>query len=194
MKRQLRVGIGCVNAVIGLALSVAGITTSPKDIVGRFIEMDVHGTRLTARGWRAADMLFVQSSSPPQEITLVVVAHHYGVGEAVIKGNTAELYVGYEELARITPSLDFRPINSRFETRSMYKYDLLLTDGNRTGGQPPGNPKESAEWKIEGTQPTEMRVTADTAIRYVTKMRDETKDLVVKKNANRTLAQLKLYN
>jgi hypothetical protein len=191
-----------VTVVIGLAgiaavgISVKALTESPKDVVQKFVNMDVEGERITSQGWRRADTFFLQPSQPSRRKILVVIAKHYGVSEVAVRGNTAEFYMGYEELGRINSSLHFSPSDSTVETRSMYKYNLVLTDANRKLVTDEKITKEvngPFEWRIEGAQPAEMHITVDTAIRYVTQMRDKAKDPIVKRNADKALAMLRSY-
>lgn len=169
---------------------------SPEGVVKQFVKMDAEGARLTPEGWRQAAALFVQPSEPPQRNVLVIIARHYGVSEIAVKADTAEFGVGYEELGRMDSSLLFRPSNRGIQTRSICKYDLVLTSADHqvqrdgltaTAGNPP------FQWKIKGTQPAEMHITVETARRYLTKMIDKTKDPAVKGAAEKTLATLKAY-
>jgi len=168
---------------------------SPKDIVEQFVKMDVEGERLTLEGWHRADALFTKPSKPPHPEVLVVIAKRYAVSAATDKANTTEYYMGYEEVGRIdTNSLRFAPSNSGIETRSFDKYTVVLSAVNRIPETAKANGHEgtaSSEWRIDGTQPTAMHLTAAAAMRYVTQMRDKTKDPAIKKNANQTLAKLK---
>ena len=75
----------------------------------------------------------------------------------------------------------------------MCKFNLFLTNVYATLGTDEKAAKGENwpfEWRIEGVQPAEMRVTVDAAIRYVTRMRDKTTAAVIKKNADQTLAKL----
>ncbi len=165
----------------------------PKDVVDQFVKMDVEGERLTPEGWRKADALFVKASEPPHSEVLIVIARHYAVSEATErkKNNTAEFYMGYEEVGHIdVASLRFSPSNSGMETRSFDKYTVVSGDVNREPAKTAHEGNASSEWRINGTQPTAMHLTAATAMRYVTQMRDRTKDPAIEKNADQTLARL----
>jgi hypothetical protein len=75
----------------------------------------------------------------------------------------------------------------------MCKFNLVPTNVYATLGTDEKAAKRKNwpfEWRIEGVQPAEMRVTADAAIRYVTRMRDKTTAAVIKKKADQTLAKL----
>jgi hypothetical protein len=75
------------------------------------------------------------------------------------------------------------------------EYNLLLTEKHWELGAKEGSVHEitgPAEWRIEGQQP-QPHVTVDTAIRYVTDLRDKAANPVTKKNATRAIAALSAY-
>ncbi len=79
-----------------------------------------------------------------------------------------------------TASLRFAPSNARIETRSFDKYTTVVGDA-------------SSKWRIDGTQPLAMHLTATAAIHYVTQKRAETTDPIIQKNADLTLKKLVPY-
>jgi hypothetical protein len=195
MKKSIQLAVAvAVTIFLG---PIKAATTSPKDVVDQFVKMDAEGERLTPEGWRQADALFVRPSEPPHTKVLLVIARHYAVSEATEKKNSPEFNMGYEEVGRIdTASLRFAPSNGGIETRSFVKYTIVSGDVNRspeTAKTTSHEGNKSSEWKIGGTQPPAMHLTAAAAIRYVIQMRDKISDPTVKKNADQTLAKLSLY-
>jgi hypothetical protein len=186
------------SSVIGAtAQSPIGSGLSAKDVVDQFVKMDVEGERLTTEGWHQADALFVKPSEPPHAKVVLVIARRYAVSEATEKrkkANTAEFYMGYEEVGRIdTTSLRLAPSNSGSETRSFDKYTVVLGDFNHASETPNATRQEgnaSPEWRIDATQPPTMHLTAAAAMRYVTQMRAKTADAAIQKNADRTIKSL----
>jgi hypothetical protein len=169
-------------------------TISPKDVVDKFVKMDVEGERLSPEGWYQADALFVKSSEPPHPRVLVVIARRYAVSEVTEKAHTNEFYMGYEVVGRIdTTSLRFESSNSGIETRSFDKYTVVLADVNRapeTAKTTRHEGNASSEWRIDGTQPPAMHLTAAAAIRYVTQMGVKAADPVIQRNADLTIKKL----
>ena len=196
LKASIRIGLISFGVLSAFAVSGAGPIKSAKEVVQRFISLDVEGARLTSQGWRKADTFFAQSSEPPRQKTIVVIAKHYGLSEGAVNGNRADYSLGYEELGQITPLLQFVVSNSGVETRSISKYNLILTDENRRPVTDEKAAKEmdaAFEWRIEGTQPAEMHIGVDAAMRYLADMREQTKDTIAKKNADKSLVTLKSY-
>jgi hypothetical protein len=107
-----------------------------------------------------------------------VIAEKYGVSDDPTKGNASEFDMGYEELGRIGSSLRFVPSNSRIETRSLFTYRAIST---------------AAGWRIEGKQPDGVRVTVAATAAYLRRVRDETKDRILRENAEKTLTKLASY-
>jgi len=196
LKISIRIGLVSFGLLSAFAISATGSIKSAKEVVQRFVSMDVEGARLNSQGWHKADTFFARPSEPPQQKTIVVIAKHYGLSEGTIKGNMAEYSLGYEELGQITSLLQFVVSNSGVETRSICKYNLILTDDNRRPVSDEKTAKEmdaALEWRIEGAQPAEMHIGVDAAVRYLTEMREQTKDPIAKKNADKGLAMLKSY-
>jgi hypothetical protein len=157
---------------------VKASTLSPKNVVEQFVKMDVEGARLTSEGWHEADALFVKPSEPSQPKDLVVIAWRYAISDGPAKENTADFYMGYAEVGRVsTSSLHFAPTNSRDVMWSFDKYTVVSTD-------------MPLEWRIDGVQPVEMHLSAEAAIRYVTEMRARTSDPAIQKNADQALAKV----
>jgi hypothetical protein len=195
MTKSFQLAIALVFAI--LLGSMQAATMSPKDIVGQFVKMDAEGERLTPEGWHQADAFFVKPSEPPRSKVLVVIARGYAVSTAAEKTNSPEFYMGYEEVGRIdATSLRFAPSNTGTETRSFVKYSVVsadvngVTDAAQTTSHA-GN--TSPAWRIDGTQPPAMHLTAAAAIRYITQMRSKATDPLIQKNADLTIKKLVPY-
>src|SRR5437667_4384963 len=164
--------------VIGLAASAGpaacarASAQTAKELVQQFVIFDVEGKRLTPEGWYKADALFARASQPSPNTNIVVIATHYAVSEATNGLATTEFYMGYEEIGRVDSSLRF-----------VRKYNVVRTE--KANG--------SVKWKIEGSQPTEMHLIPEAAIRYLVEMRGKANDSTVRKNASQAIAVLRKY-
>ena len=175
--------------VIGLAASAGpaacarASAQTAKELVQQFVIFDVEGKRLTPEGWYKADALFARASQPSPNTNIVVIATHYAVSEATNGLATTEFYMGYEEIGRVDSSLRFVPSAPKVQTRTMQKYNVVRTE--KANG--------SVKWKIEGSQPTEMHLIPEAAIRYLVEMRGKANDSTVRKNASQAIAALRKY-
>jgi hypothetical protein len=153
-------------------------TPTPLEVAKRFINLDSRGGQLTDEGWREIASLFVNPGAPPRQSILVTD------GGALGPPTPAGEKVGFSRTWMQFGRIDLRKM--RFSTadvpvgRIVGGFDLLRTPG--PGGR--------SEWRIEGAV-HEPIVTVDAAIQYVTKVRAVTRDAVIKKNADRTLAALR---
>ncbi len=136
------------------------------------------GELLSAEGWtHAMSQFFTGPSDFPQDFT--VVGNHYGVSHASRKGERIEITVQSAELGRIDSQLRFTTNPSPTGNPDFYISRLVF-------GPTP------SRWRIEG--PLGYRwTTVNTAIRYVSEVHDNSKDPVVKKNAEKTLDVLRKY-
>jgi len=178
-------------AATGLAQSVTPEQASPKEIIEDFCRIDAEGVRLTPDGWAKAAAWFARPSPPPRELQFEVFEGNVFVGDAAVKGDTAEVGVEYLELGQVDSALRFKLAmpDGAVKTRAFYRLVLAAPRGRSVGGNGTGV-TGPPEWKIEGSEPQPL-VTVSTALRYLTQMRGETRDPRATKNADRSIAALK---
>lgn len=184
-----------VIMAVSLIFARAATEPSPKEVVEEFVKMDVDGDRLKPEGWRAADILFTKRSEPVYPPKIVVIARHYAVSPVPGPNKKNEFYFGYEGVGQFdASSLRFSPSNKGKEMRSFERYIVVLTETGREGGsENKGSEQRPNRWKIEGSQPATIHLTARAAIVYITEIREQARDSKTKKNAEQALAQLSLY-
>lgn len=192
-KRLLTLGLLFVLAASVAAQSSA--EQSVKAVLQRYRKMDADGERLTPRGWYKASAFFIKPSPPPQHYVVTVMPGEI-VGKPLVTGNRAEVWVEYYAEGRIDSSARFErtlaptlkgPIPSR------QQYYLLLTDSHwefGRNGEATKEVKGPPEWRIE-TFESEPRIMIETAIRYLTQLRNKSSDPVIRKNAARSIAALR---
>ena len=169
---------------------------SPKEVSEQFYRMERAGARLTPEGWHRAAGLFLRPGAPTQDKKIFIVKNDV-MSDTKVEGNRAEFYVQYLQLGQLDSSgrflkeskepLEAGPISVRV------LYNLVLTDRHWELGAERGEAKEvkgSPEWLIEGFQPW-LWITVDTALRYLTELRDKASDRGIKENADRSIAALK---
>jgi len=216
MKNLLRFVLLITLAVIQVqAQSSASRVRTPKDIVQKYWEFEIEGGRLTAEGWNKANAFFVRASARPKTLVIFVVRGDYAVWDPIVngavirenstewersvKGSTALVGVGLEGILGEVDSstLRFKP-HVTDAIKEGAAFNLILTDRHwdlEPNGVTPKEVTGPLEWKID-TPDNNSRLNSRiwlnkySAIRYVTKVRDATTDLVVKKNANETLSIL----
>lgn len=158
--------------------------SSASETLTRFCTMDAAGTGLSADGWkRLGEMFSRPSNSRPTHA--IISSKGFNVSNARIEGNEAHFYVEYMEVARIDDLGHIVALPGPHHTRVLYT--LVLTTGKTNVAVKEG--EGQLEWKIDVPQ-IEPRITIETAKRYIQELRNTTKDPVVRKNADQTLASL----
>ena len=171
------------------------VSVPATEIVKRFVKMDVDGTRVTPEGWQKADALFTQPSKPPADFKIVVMAFDYAVSNDPLAGKPGEVFLGYEELGEVGSSLRFKLAPSRVETRTFARYVAVQIAAPATSPKTGviAQQNSSLVWRIQGAQPSLMHMTAPSTVRYLTNIKNETKDPAMKANAEKAIAILKKY-
>jgi hypothetical protein len=216
-----RVSGGAVLALSLLAVGRAPTSAegpcppkSPKEVVRSYRKMDARGERLTTGGWYRAFRFFVKPEPVPEHRFIAVMD---GEADPYIgsQGNDkAEIRVPCSAVGQIdflgrftflvAPSLiDLdrhlgQPGTPQMRMHGPHAplnriYDLVLTSTHWELG--PGTEglrevKGTPEWRIE-TFEREPWVTLDVAIEYLTEMRDRSKSLVIKRNAEKSILMLR---
>ena len=155
------------------------------------------GELLTPEGWtHVMNQFFTQPSPVPRDFTVVV--NRYWVSNASRKDDKIEITVESSELGRIDSQLRFVVTPSPNGNPNFYMYRLVFAPTPMRWYEPDGKTliKETMSgpnrWRIEGS-PGYRWTTVNTAIRYVSEARDNSKDPVVKRNAEKTLDVLRKY-
>jgi hypothetical protein len=179
--------------ILSLAQYSSDQTKSPKEVVKEFWKMDAAGGRLTDEGWRAADRFFVRPIEPPKGKTVCVFDHGFSVSFERIKDDTAEVVVDTPgRVWKIDPKMRLGICGSD-QGKEFWVTKLVLTGKHwefapdrRTLMEVSGAP----EWRLE-REGNYVYVTREIAIQYLSQIRDNTTDPIVKRNSERTLAILR---
>jgi len=154
--------------------SAAGLT--PKQFMESFWQLETNGGRLTAQGWRNTEHFFSHPLPFPKKLKIVVIYSDSSVWDEFIPGRPDEVMIGIERIGEVDSELRFRP----WRTNAV-KEGVTL---NLIRVQSPD------QWRIDGTGEV-LWLNVQTAIRYVERMRTETKDTELKLNAEKTFTALK---
>jgi len=151
--------------------------------------------RLTPQGWTSADSFFLKSSEPSPITQITVIGKNYALRPATRESHM-DFYFGFEELGHIDiRSMRFTP-STGIETRSFDKYSVVLKNTGqeqareRVAGESDGT---LSELRIDGSQPTQVHLTAEAAMRYLVRMRRATSDPILRKNIDQTIKKLKPF-
>lgn len=187
--------IACLAyAVLSSAQPSLRSINSPKEVVERFWKMETQGGRLGPEGWRAAASYFATTVEFPKERSIGVVSNHFSVWDAMIRDNSAEVTVGVGGLMwKIDPEMRVHTWSDQI--KGFISYKLVLTDRHSgiASDRKASDVNTPREWRIE-KEPTTIFLTLNTAIKYLTQVRDSTDDPAIKKNAEQSIAELKRHH
>lgn len=182
---------------------------TPRAVLEAYRKMDAEGERLTPAGWYRASIYFVRPDRPPGQVVMYVTD-----GERVtdlnpwIRGNNrVEVSAVCSAIGQIDSSGRFTPVVApgltdppgpgdaqiRGPAPLVRPYALVLTDTHWEFGPKLEGPREvkgSPEWRIETFEP-EPWVTVAAAIRYLTRLHDESSSETIKGNADKSIATLR---
>jgi hypothetical protein len=176
---RLLAAIGLLAATTAPAFSQA---PPDRDVFALFCKLDAQSGQLTDDGWQKIAALFVNPGKPRRD--RIIISDGGGPLRSTPEGG--KLGVGREYIR--FGQIDFPQV--RFSNGELPPGAKIREGGLhviKVSG--PGAPEE---WRIEGPVPLPV-VTVNAAIRYVIEIRTNTKDAVIKKNADRTLAALRRF-
>ena len=188
---------------------------SAKEVFESYRKMDAEGARLTTKGWYEASGYFVKPGREPQRIAVAVIDAGERIADPPVhKGDTRlEFWSRCGALGQIDPSGRFTSVTLPFlidpsghlvenpEGQVLHGphlmdrvHELVLTDthwefagaNHKELRQVTGQP----EWRIE-TFEFEPLITIDAAIRYLTSLRDSSRSLAIKANADKSIVALR---
>jgi hypothetical protein len=139
----------------------------------------------------AAQLNMVLVHPPTQNQDKIHVARAYTVKKTTLAGNKATVSVEYGALGELNSQLRFTSMGER-GTIVQRDYKLVLDNkylAPGTEGRPASEFIGPSRWRIEEAPP-EQWVSVGTSIKYVTQMRDATRDPMLKQNADKSLAIL----
>lgn len=176
-----------VGAIVLSAQSSTKSTDSPGSIVENFLVAVMNGDLQTPGGWRQAGGFFAHPSSMPQGQPVIVIGTDSSTQEQWVRGNHAEVVITYRELGRIDSSLRFhQPLAS--PRQISVKYELIRAGASGATGT--ANGSGPRQWRIQNGQRFVWTGTV-AAAQYVSEARANTTNPVTRKNADRTLSELR---
>ena len=163
---------------------------SPLVVLAQFVALQTGGNGLTIEGQKELNGLLIQPATWGRD--KIHVTRDFVVNNAVLMAAKGGLYVEYVGLGDLDSSLRFTSgVPGGIKVRE--GYTLALSNKYSVPGAA-GKPGQEFigpnRWKIEAA-PSEQWITVNTAIRYVTEMRNKTNDPAIKQNADETLVKLR---
>lgn len=175
----------------------------PGEVVRAYRKMDSEGGRLTTNGWYRAARFFVKPPSQPRYRIVVVMGGEVIEEHPRIIGNRTKVGLRRDELGQIDSAGRFTSLvaPSLLDSSGHYRkkpwgpelhgpvyvgghYELVLTDTYwefTPGREGLREVRGAPEWRIENFDIHPL-VTVPAAIRYLTRLRDDSDSEVIKRN------------
>lgn len=145
-------------------------------VVVQYEQLIADGSLLTPEGWKRAAKLFSQSKPYPANGVIVLRSTGGTLGETWRNGLQAEVLTKWtDSFGSIDSKLRYKPATRDGDVIGLIDTFHLVFDGQK--------------WRIEGPM-GEWTATLNHALRYVREIREGSTDVVIRKNADRTIAIL----
>jgi hypothetical protein len=155
-------------------------------VIERYEKYATDGSLLSPDGWARASKLFEQSDTYPIDGVILLISAPAIIGETERNGDRAKVETKWGDyFGKIDSHLQYEPSPVRGAILpGADSFSLVLVHRH------PGVVRDSGDWLIE--RPLTTR-TADIphALEYVERMRDQSSDPTIRRNADKTITALK---
>ncbi len=163
--------------------------------------MAAAGDLLKEKVWNETQGYYTEKAPALNGREFLVISNLWGTPSENMKGETAEVNVGFWIFGKIDSKLRYEPKHTD-AIKMGSTYTLVLVPSFMMMYGPDGKtliekrPTKCKVWEIQGSLGLEGLpwTTVNMAIRYVLEMREKTADTAIKKNADETLAKLLLLH
>jgi hypothetical protein len=169
-------------------------TQTPQVMIERLCMMDSRGEFVTPEGWFKEASFYLRPALPPKDKVIWVKGFEFRVSKPTITGNKAEVWTSGDVLGPIDSTLRLKGTMVFEQVRGVF--NLTLTNSYwklRNDGKTLEQTNGAFQWRISDDQTNNVYLSLDTAMGYIARLRDETRDPIVKKNADKTIAVLRGY-
>lgn len=175
--------------LLGITASIAQVIqykTPTEEVVKRYEKLVDQGAFLSPEGWARASRLLERASTYPADTEIQVQSFPGLIGELSRNVDRAQVETKWGDYYRtIDTHLRFKPVEPDAPIMMGGFVSFVFVYKTTSKGR-----NAAGEWKIEGTSHVRL-ASPVAAIKYVEKMRHQSKDPSVRKNAAETLEVLK---
>lgn len=172
------------------------LESTPQQIVEQLWSLAMRGYLLTEAGWNRAAVYYETKSPWPGNSVITVMSNNYGVVERSMKDGKMTILMRFVNVGKIGPDLRFTPAPPSTVYETVMRYQLAQRHRHLVWYAADGLTKIREEelpdmiWEIESKERDLPWTTVNTAIRYLLEAKARTKDPVVQKNAEQSIARL----
>jgi len=197
INRELTKRRAITLVLAGLLALVSAIAESPKKelkpterLIKQYQKLVADGALLNPEGWRRASKLFVRSDPYPANGEIQLISTGGLVGEDWEKADRAQVGTKWNDaFGTIDSALRFKAAYEGGSIGMIETFNLVRQSGGvendlKAGAVP------ATGWKIEETLKSRS-ATIPAAIKYLERMRDQSTDSIIRRNAERTIRILR---
>lgn len=192
--RSCRFSFAIISTLLlGAAVSPTQVLQHKKPtelLIKQYEKLAAEGSLLTPDGWSRASILFDRSDPYPPDGEIQLKSGPGVIGETQRSGDHAEVWTKWGDYyGTIDSYLRYKPPAPKGRIMLEESFSLVFVDRPHGGAVTAGS---SGQWLIKGPLHTRS---ADIphAIRYVEAMRDKSNDPVIRRNADKTITDLKRF-
>jgi len=162
-------------------------------VIRRYEKLVARGAFLTPEGWKKASRLYQRPDPYPRDSEIEVISTGGLIAENWMHGDEAEVETKWDDFfGTIDGALRYKPppYGRSIMLGQLFAMVRTLQQGGTDERDKTTGIIGREEWKIKGPQNVRF-ATIPAAIKYVEEIRDQSKDPVIRENANKTIAALK---
>jgi len=167
---------------------------SRTETVDEVWRLATQGELLSREGWSKVAGYFTTPAPFPGTKLIQIMSNDWGPAHE-FPSKPGDVELGYIEIGTIDSHLQFKPAPETEFVKTAFSYHMVAAPAYMMMYGPDGKtlvekkPVGYRVWQIQGSLDTPW-TTINTAIRYVLERRDRTTDPTLKKNADKTIAEL----
>lgn len=157
---------------------------SPEELIDDLWMKATNGDLLRPDGQNISSQLFSKPNGKSVRNIIQIIGDNWAISQVDVKDETAKISVGYGDAGQIDSTLRYIPPKPTPFFKTEFQYSLLTTS-------------EGSHWTIDGSPDMFLGnswATVNAAIRYIVEVRKNTKNPIIRKNADKTLAMLLKYD
>jgi hypothetical protein len=163
-------------------------------VVEQYMKSVAKGELLTTEGWQRAGERFVHPSPPSPEGVILIIHNDYSVWKPVLKGEKADVMVGYRGVGRLDEKFRFKAEKDNGTVKTGIMYHLVKTSTQQHPSSPSSTKgRSNFEWKILNQQGIRV-VTLQAAKTHLKGIQGTIADPVARQNADSSLKTLELLH
>lgn len=153
--RRTSLGVAAVAFFLFAVAGVNGQTSTPQDVLNKFLKLDFDGARLDSEGFKKVFPLTDWPDAPGYDSSIIV--RSYKAEPPQIRGNAAKVVVTYDVVGMIAGNTMWEPYkgdpsSESFKDQVKISYELVLKNGRWKVHEPNEAPHISLDLALKNEE------------------------------------------